>query len=240
MSSNPTVLGMMNSASLNELNGELAALLRDDTITGENAAQVEGVVRGAIRRPAAVLEDLLGWAFSSPRHMEALGASFDEKEFWVRIFLTQAANYSIRLHVWLPSPPDGVAVETAHNHRRYLVSYLLNNLYTAYEYRRTPDNSVELSARREIPGGTCYLIGPETIHAVSNQTDRHTVSLIVRGNSVKNEIHFFNQDTMRLAEYVTQRPIGRLGKTEEEQGMDRQTYLSYRLGRLASECRQAA
>jgi hypothetical protein len=227
-------LSSMNSATLNELDRAVTAIIGSDTIVRGNASEVENVTRSIVKDPNILLSDLLQFA-SSDSGLEQLSNAYDEKEFWMRLFLRSADNYSLRLHIWLPAPGDAVAVETAHNHRRFLVSYVLNNSYTSYQFSSNADNSVELVKQQEIPGGTCYLIKPETIHAISNQTPRHTVSLIVRGNAVKEEIQFFNSDTRSLVEYATQRPIGNIGRTAAEQAMDRKTYLRYRLDRLASE-----
>ena len=228
-------LSAMNSPTLNELDRAVTAIIGSETIVSHNAAEVENATRSIVADPKTILSDLLGFA-SSDVGLEQLSTAYDEKEFWMRLFLRSSGNYSLRLHIWLPAPGDAVAVETAHNHRRYLVSYVLNNAYTSYQFDRNPDETVALVRQQQIPGGTCYLIKPETIHAISNQTPKHTVSLIVRGNEVKEQIQFFNNDTRRLVEYATQRPIGNIGRTAEEQAMDRKAYLRYRLNRLANEC----
>ena len=227
-------LSAMNSATLNELDRAVTAIIGSETIVRDNAVEVEDVTRSIMKDPKILLRDLLAFA-SSEAGLEQLSNSYDEKEFWMRLFIRSADNYSLRLHIWLPAPGDAVAVETAHNHRRFLVSYVLINSYTSYQFSSSADNSVELVKQQEIHGGTCYLIKPETIHAISNQTPRHTVSLIVRGNAIKEQIQFFNNDTRSLVQYVTQRPIGNIGRTEAERAMDRKTYLRYRLDRLASE-----
>ena len=227
-------LSAMNSPALNELDRAVTSIIGSETIVRDNAAEVENVTRSIVKDPKILIRDLLAFA-SSEAGLEQLSNAYDEKEFWMRLFLRSAGNYSLRLHIWLPAPGDAVAVETAHNHRRFLISYVLNNSYTSYQFSSNADNSVELVKQQEIHGGTCYLIKPETIHAISNQTPRHTVSLIVRGNAVKEQIQFFNNDTRSLVQYATQRPIGNIGRTDAERAMDRKTYLRYRLDRLAGE-----
>lgn len=228
-------LSAMNSLTLNELDRAVTAIIGSETIVRHNAVEVENATRSIVKDPQTILRDLLGFA-STDAGLELLSNAYDEKEFWMRLFILSSGNYSLRLHIWLPAPGEAVAVETAHNHRRFLVSYVLNNNYTSYQFSSNADNSVGLVKQQEIHGGTCYLIKPETIHAISNQTPKHTVSLIVRGNAVKEDLQFFNSDTRSLVQYATQRPIGNIGRTEAEQAMDRKTYLRYRLDRLESEC----
>ncbi len=235
MGDNIDFISAISSAELRELDTAVASILGSETILDHNAGAVEEATRSVIRDPSPLLRDVVGFALSSDAGLSMISSVYDEKELWIRLFLRDAGNYSLRLHIWLPSPDGTVAIETAHSHRRYLISYVLSNRYTSYDYQVGHDNTITSVSEREIGAGTCYLIKPETVHAISNQTEKHTVTLIVRGGAVRNQIHFFDDGTRSLRAYSGQRPIGNIGRTDSEQAMDRKAYLGYRLRRLVSE-----
>jgi hypothetical protein len=234
-----SILMTMRSELLRHLENQIARNLAGETLTEKNASPIVDIVKSTIKDPMDILRELIAYAFSSKESLDTLAGAYDEKEFWIRIFLHQTETFSLRLHIWLPQRPERENIETAHSHRRYLVSYLLNNLYTSYEFQRASGKKIELTQTRTVPAGECYIISPETIHAIGNQTPHHTVSLIVRGNAVTDHIEFFDSKTHELVEFTQQRPIGDLGKTAAEQAMDRKDYLAYRLEKLAKECHLA-
>ena len=226
----------VNSTSLNQLDDAIHSVCESESLTEGNINEVVSAVRGALEHPLLVLSDLLTYARSSSENLQFLASSFDEKEFWVRIFLRQRENYWIRLHIWLPSSTDADEIELVHSHRRYLVSYILNNEYTSFEYCRGQANCAQLQEARVIPAGSCYAIGPETIHSVANRSNHHTVSLIVRGTPQVDHLDVYDPDSMKLVSYVEQRPIRGLGKTSEENRMSREEYILYRLETIVREC----
>ncbi|MFI8933309.1 hypothetical protein ACIG3E_37290 [Streptomyces sp. NPDC053474] len=176
-------------------------------------------------------------ASQDPDVFRQLADGYDEKESCLRLRLTGTEALSVRLHIWTPPPPGQEPyLENVHGHRRYMVSSLIAGAYLSddYDYH---EEAEELSptGRRILGAGTCYLIAPETVHAVANPFPRHCVSLIYRGGSVTDRILIFDRDRGRPAAYTGVRPVGDLGKTTRERAMSRTEYLRYRLDRIRAE-----